>query len=287
MRFTMSALFLLLAACAPAERPADEYCERSVDMFCDYYTRCDRMAAESLAECKTNFLEACNAVYEPHYVALAEQGLLTLSTEGLRECAAHLETVTCDQQIFDLDGGCASVWQGQAPAGAPCGLGIESFVCDAASTCVIGLDLCGTCEATVPVGAPCDEARCEATASCIEGTCVARALPGEACGDARACVMGASCIDEVCVAPTIAAVDEACGQGVRCPYKSACVGGVCVEAALQGEACGAEITCASGWCEDGTCAPLKDGGEACEGAIECRSLSCDEVCAELPGVCFE
>lgn len=266
---------------------AREYCATTADAFCGYYVRCGRMAVNGVAECQEAFLEACSAVYQPHYIALEDAGLLELSVDGVDACAAHLETVQCDQQIFDLDGGCADVWRGLAPAGSPCGPGIDSFVCDDASTCVLDLSFCGTCEATVPVGASCEDARCEATASCVSGTCVARALPGEACGADQPCVLGASCSGGICAAPTIVGVGDACGASHRCPYKSACIGGQCVEAGLQGEVCGAQQPCASGWCDDGVCAPFREAGDPCDAGGECVSGVCDGVCADLPGACLD
>lgn len=292
---------LFFAACStepPTETSVDtdvaaaptaaDYCEVTADAFCSYYLRCGRMAVDSEAACKVAFLETCNAAYEPHYIALEQAGLLALSADGVDACVAHLGAVTCEAQIFDLDGGCSGVWQGLAPAGADCGLGIESFVCDDASTCVIGLDFCGSCQPTVPVDAACGpDARCEATASCVSGVCVARALPGDACGDAKPCVSGASCSSGVCAGPTIVAAGEACDQVRRCPYKSACAGGVCVEAALLGEDCGGAVTCASGWCDAGTCVALGDGGATCTSGSQCFSGACDGTCVALPGVCFD
>lgn len=286
----MARFLLLLAtlgtACQPEARPAQEYCERTADMFCDYYLRCGRMAADTPESCRATFLEACTASYQPHYVALEARGELRLTTAGLQACADHLATVPCGQQIFDLDGACSTMWEGLAPAGSACGPGIESFVCDGQSTCVIGPDLCGTCEPTVPVGASCEEARCTAEAACVAGTCAPRGLPGQPCDEEQRCVSGAWCDEGTCTGPTFVAVDEPCDQARRCPYKSHCIEGFCVEASLLGEPCGSERGCASGWCDQGTCAPFKHGGEPCTSGLECHSRACDETCVDLPGVCF-
>lgn len=281
-------LLVALSACAPEYRPAEEYCERTVDAFCGYYLRCDRIVAASPEECENTFLETCNAVYEPHYVALEAEGLLALSTDGMKACEAHLAEVACDDQLTDLQGGCDAMWEGQAGSGDACGLGIESFVCDAATTCVIGLDLCGTCQPAKAVGEACGEGdRCRPPGECVEGTCVAAGLPGDACDDDTPCVLGAWCEEGACVAPAIVGVGDDCDVENRCPYKSACIGGVCVESGLHGESCGNDRICASGFCDEGTCAPLRAAGEACEQAFQCAAGSCDEVCGALPGVCFE
>ncbi|MCA9513841.1 MAG: hypothetical protein KC635_02760, partial [Myxococcales bacterium] len=236
----------------PAFLPATDYCEAAVDVFCPYYLRCGRMAVPDLATCREVFAETCEARYEPVYAALADLGLLRLSRGGLDRCATHLETVACEAQMNDLDLGCSGVWVGQREAGAACGLGIESFVCAPATACVLGLDFCGTCEPAAAVGETCgDDARCAPTASCADGACVARGLPGDACGgDADPpCVTGASCAAGACAGPTIVAVGDTCDQTHRCPYFSACVGGTCRQAVRLGAACSATAPCGAGTCD--------------------------------------
>lgn len=300
---TVPAAVLALAACAtcatePAATPgpppepvtAAGYCEATVEMFCDFYLRCGRMAVSSLEECHTTFLEVCNGRYEPHYVALEARGELVLSPEGLAACRAHLATVECSQQVFDLDGGCQAMWQGQVPAGGSCGPGIESFVCDRASTCVIGLDLCGTCQPTVAEGESCGEtAHCTTAAECLSGLCVRRALPGEPCGAAQPCVLGTGCVEGVCQAAPIVGLFEACDAQHRCPYRAACIAGQCVQTGLAGDPCEVTLPCASGFCDGANgCVPLLAGGEACEGPGQCVSSVCDGgSCVALPGPCFE
>lgn len=268
--------------------PAAEYCERSVDVFCPYYLRCGRMAVPDLESCRIAFLEACNARYEPQYAGLEAAGALQLSAEGLAACAAHLETVACEQQLFDLDGGCAGVWEGLGTAGDPCGPGLESFVCDGDHTCVVTLDFCGTCEPAVAVGEPCEpgEVRCAGAAACVDGTCVARGLPGEPCGDAAPCVVAATCVDGTCRGFTTVAEGDACDRARRCPYRAACVEGRCVATPLLGAACDPAVGCASGRCVDGTCEPLLDDGAPCTRAADCRGGLCDGTCRGLPSGCF-
>lgn len=282
----------LLTACDDAPRePGDPelaargYCEITVGVFCDYYLRCGRMAEDDMAACRSTFLETCNAVYEPHYAALADGDRLALSRDGLAECAAHLRQVDCEDQIFDLDGGCASLWVGKVEAGGECAPGIESFVCDDASTCVLGLDLCGTCEPAVGIGDPCADNRCKPPGTCVDDVCVAGALPGDACGDVQPCVSGAWCDDDVCVTYAYVGLGDPCDATHRCPYRSACVGSTCQQSALLGETCG-PAGCASGWCDAGVCALLGAEGDACTGGWQCLSGACDGTCVGLPGVCF-
>ncbi len=277
-------------AAPDAEVPrAADYCERTVDVFCPYYLRCGRMAVPDVETCRAVFLEACNARFEPHYAALEREGRLALSAEGITACAEHLETVECSQQLFDLDGPCSGVWQGLGEAGAPCGPGLESFVCASDHTCVLGLELCGTCEPAAPVGAECEPGvlRCVNVASCVEGVCVARQPPGRGCGEELPCVLGARCVEGVCQGFDVVGEGEACGQGRRCPYKAACAGGVCVATPLLGEACEPTVGCASGRCVEGRCEPLRGPGEACAEHGHCVSGICEGTCAPLPSACFQ
>lgn len=286
---------LALAACEPAPERAPQqttsaraYCELMAAPFCDYYLRCGRMAVDDLAGCRAAFADACEHRYEPYYAALAESGRLALSVDGMGACAAHLREVACEDQLGDLDGACGEMWVGLAAEGAACGPGIDSLVCEAGTSCVLDLSFCGTCEATVPVGAACGEARCADGASCVGGTCVADARPGEPCDEAQPCAIGTWCEEGLCVAPEIVGAGEACDQRRRCAYKAACVGGTCVETGLLGEPCSREVPCASGWCDGGTCAPAGEGGAACSGPVECLSGRCQGgSCAPLPGACFD
>ncbi|MCO4748096.1 MAG: hypothetical protein KC912_25100 [Proteobacteria bacterium] len=234
-------LLLFLTACGeptveePEANPptASEYCETTADMFCDYYMRCGRMAAASVEECRDVFLESCNGQYEPHYVALEAQGLLTLSESGIESCASHLASVECADQHYDLEGDCVDMWQGQAQEGEPCGLGIESFVCGDGTECTIGLDFCGTCTpddgepptaptwTVVGVGDTCDASlRCPYRSECIGQVCVQTPLLGESCDSSLPCATG-FCGDGTCVALVEA--------GATCDTGAACISGVCGE----------------------------------------------------------
>ena len=130
----LSIALALLVACGSDPKPfvpsgAVDYCEAIEPFFCDFYVRCGRMAVADVASCKDAFLTSCNAVFEPRYVELEAAGLLALDLDGIAACEAHLETVACDQQIQELDGPCGTMWVGQQPAGASCGLDVEFFVC--------------------------------------------------------------------------------------------------------------------------------------------------------------
>ncbi|MEW5849433.1 MAG: EB domain-containing protein [Myxococcota bacterium] len=265
------------------------YCERTVEMFCGFYLRCGRMAVDSLEECRAVFRETCNGRYEPRYVMLEEASLLTLSPSGIMACEAHLATVSCEQQIRDLDGPCQGLWVGTQPAGAPCGFDVESLVCAPGTACVLSLTLCGTCRTAAEPGQACGgEITCGADSSCEGGTCVRRALPGETCANGERCVVGATCTEGVCRGPSYVGVGESCNQTARCAYKSVCTQGTCREAALVDEDCGNGTACASGYCRSGVCAALLPVGETCTGPDQCASASCVEgTCAPIPGVCFQ
>ncbi len=258
------------AAPLPEVLDPTQYCELGVAVFCDFYLRCGRMAVPDVAACEVTFVEACNARFEPTYVALAEAGLLTLSRAAMDACQAHLATVECDQQIFDLDGPCRDVWQGQQVQGGACGPGIESFVCVEGTACVLGLDFCGTCELAVPTGGACEPGvRCGPSDACRDGICVPRPGVGEVCDGTIPCILGAACgTDGLCAGDEWVTVGALCDQDRKCPYKSVCSGGACVETVLVGGACTSSAGCASGECSEGECVPFSDSSVslACTGS---------------------
>lgn len=266
------------------------YCEAIVDFFCDFYVRCGRMAVDSVEACRDPFLETCNAGIEHRYVDLEDAGLLSLDADGLAACEAHLDQVACEQQVFELTGPCAGVWRGHQPAGAACGLDVESFVCAPTTACVLGLDLCGECRTTAPIGGDCSasDTTCAADAFCDAGQCRARIQIGQPCGTDDRCVLGGSCESGACVGRTFVAVGESCDADRRCPYLAACIAGTCVQAARLGESCAQDALCESGRCgASGVCeAPLADGAPCSTGA-HCASGSCDgQTCQPLPSGCF-
>jgi len=278
------------AGVTPAYVEAADYCESIAPFFCAYYMRCNRMAGvDDVATCEETFLSSCNDGYEQRYVDLAEAGLTQLSSSGIDACAAHLDDVACEEQIRDLDGPCALMWEGTSPEGSACGLDVEGFVCQPGTACVLDLSFCGTCEAGGVVDDTCETGLdCLGELQCVDGVCRERALPGQACDDDVRCVVGAVCDANVCVGPTVVQPGGGCDQRNRCAYKSACIGGVCVELPLVGESCDAAQGCASGFCSVGTCTARQDAGTTCSSHDQCRSRQCiDDVCTPLPGGCLQ
>lgn len=273
---------------------ASEYCERVEAFFCDFYLRCGRMAGvTTVEECRAVFREQCNARYEQRYVGLEAAGLLELSAEGIAACRDHLESVSCEEQIRDLDGACGAMWVGKQPAGGRCSYDVESLVCEPGTACTLGLDFCGECRPAIEDGGACGEASsepvsCGPNASCVGGVCKARIPVGQPCGEGDLCVLGASCTNGVCRGPTYVGLGESCDQVRRCPYKSHCEGGVCVEDVLLGESC-RDADCSSGWCSsEETCEALLPAGAACVSSLQCASMLCyDGRCRDLPGPCFD
>lgn len=269
---------------------ARTYCAATRELFCDYYMRCGRINATDKQECLALFDETCHAVYQPRYIALEDAGALAISASGVEACRAHLEVVACDQQRSDLDGPCAQIWQGRRPVEAPCAPGIESLVCQADSTCVLTTNGCGSCRATVPAGSACgpDVARCESGASCVEGRCVMRGLPGQACDASSPCAIGLSCADGACRGPQIVAVGQPCDQGSRCPYNALCEEGICQAQRAIGESCEASRQCRSGRCEPSAkvCSPRQALEQPCASSDECQSGRCDQgLCAPFLSFC--
>lgn len=267
---------------------AEVYCESIVSFFCDFYLRCGRVVAPDAATCRTYFLSACNERYEPRYVALERAGLLELSPAGIATCRTHLSSVQCEAQIRDLDGPCDAMWFGKSPAGSPCGLDVESFVCGPGTSCVLGLDLCGECRSKASLGEACGSGTvCGSSAECLEGSCVARPEPGQSCGAEPSCVLGASCVAGTCQGPSYVGAAAACDRERRCAYGSTCVGGVCVAGGGYGDPCAGDRPCALGRCLGSACAPLAHEGDACATALDCAEGPCASGrCQSLPGACF-
>lgn len=188
--------------------PTLDYCTATADAFCTFYLRCGRMVADDLGDCRVAFAQGC-ARYDARYDDLVDAGLLTLSADGVAACVAHLATVACEDQPRDLSGPCATMWVGTSPAGAPCGLDVESFVCEPGTTCRLDLSLCGECAVGEPSSGggaptlavengPCGgDVRCPYRSTCLDGTCHRDALLTEGCGPSTACTAG-RCVDGTC-----------------------------------------------------------------------------------------
>jgi len=292
VRFVVVAI--LLAACGSdssefVPKGASDYCEAIEPFFCEFYVRCGRMDVATAAACKDSFLESCNLVYEPRYVDLEAAELLELSVEGIAACRAHLETVACDQQIQELSGPCADMWIGQQPAGATCGLDVESFVCAPDSECVLGLNLCGMCRPVVAIGATCTAGTdsCGPEGFCDMGTCKARVRNGDPCGTMDRCMTGSSCDAGVCTPPSFVANGATCDQRHRCPYLTACVGGTCQSTAALGASCTNDGACELGSCELNVCTEPQANGAACSRQAQCSSGLCDGgMCQPRPSACI-
>ena len=234
------------------------------------------MAVDSMDECREVFLETCNERYEPIYVALVDAGLLSLSSEGTESCKEHLRSVECDRQVFDLDEGCSQMWIGAGGEGAPCSVGIESFVCGPALSCEIGPSLCGECRTSAFLGKRCvNDPDCIGDYICIDGECAPRGRPGDDCEESSQCAVGTRCDENVCRSFIRARVGEPCDQIRRCPYRSVCSGGVCVKTHALGEPCTPNVGCMSGFCDE-VCQPLKPIGAPCQFAMECRHARCTD-----------
>ncbi|MBL4634853.1 MAG: hypothetical protein JKY56_13355 [Kofleriaceae bacterium] len=273
----------------PAMRTAAEYCEAIGPMYCDFYMRCGRMHAADISECLSNFEQSCNAKYEPGYVGLGNAGFLRFDVRSVEACEAHLSDVACEQQVFELMGPCRALWEGQVIAGGSCGLGLEYFVCDAESECVISLDFCGTCYPVVALGELCTpgETSCGPSAFCQEGSCKARRKNGESCDDADRCYAGSACDSGLCTGPDFVELGDTCDRSHRCPYMTECIGGTCAQAVLHGEACSGEVPCGTGYCELGLCVPPQENGSTCSQSSQCASGQCiDMKCLARPSACL-
>ncbi|HEY4176420.1 MAG TPA: hypothetical protein VGM90_06295 [Kofleriaceae bacterium] len=270
---------------------AKDYCEAIEPFFCDFYVRCGRMDVATAAECTANFLESCNAVYEPRYVGLEMAGLLTLNVDGIAACKAHLDTVACDQQFQELSGPCAGMWRGTQTSGEACGFDVESFTCSPGTQCVLDLTLCGTCKPEIANDQTCTPGTdtCAADAFCDAGTCHARIPNGGACQPADKCLLGSACTNGTCQSPTFVKRGEVCDQAHRCPYLTVCTGGTCKSTTAVGGTCTNDGVCELGFCDAGTCAEPRDVGQPCDHPSGCSSGMCSGMggtCLPRPSACF-
>ena len=274
---------------------ATAYCESIAPLFCPFYQRCGRMDVASDAECRQAFVESCETRFEPRFLPLAALGLLELSQAGLEACGAHLDTVACDEQFFELEGPCADIWRGTVPAGGVCGLDTETFVCAPGTACTLTVSFCGTCEAILDDGAVCrvgDEGSagtCGPGGTCGDAdVCEVRPTVGEACVDGGTpCALPARCSDDgVCRHPAYVGVGDACDNNNRCPYLSRCSGSVCVATVPRGGSCSESFECDAGsYCDDGACAALSVDGP-CTVDDACASGTCEAGrCAPFSTLC--
>ncbi len=275
----------------PAFLSAVDYCESIAPFFCDFYLRCGRMVAATAAECRSLFLESCNAKYEPRYEMLEDAGMLRLSAVGVEACRSHLSAVACSEQPSDLFGPCGEQWRGTRPASSKCGFDVESLVCEPGTSCRLSLSLCGTCEAHLPLGGACgDGGRCDPEAQCLDGVCTRRALPGKPCDAQRRCIVGATCTSGgVCQGPAWVGLNQPCDAQRRCPYGASCLSGSCRASSRLGGPCGPLTACSTGFCaaDAGVCVELLPLGASCTGPTACQSGYCVAgTCARIPGACF-
>ncbi len=295
---------ILLASCADANHDSTQpaptqnpwvstYCETMMEAYCGFYLRCGRIVATDLEACRSLFLESCNGRYERWYGALADAGLLTLAATGIENCQTHLATVACENQVKDLDGPCVQMWVGAQGPGAPCGLGIESLVCEPGTTCVLDLSFCGVCRTEVGPDDVCDSNRvCGNAGNCQNGMCVARTNPGGACAEFGDCLAGLSCVDNLCTGPSYVGAGSPCDMMQRCVYGTTCIGGTCRPQARLLAPCSDTEPCVASYCdtsagEPGQCVPFKEPGDACTTSGECLfSLCIAGVCNNLPSSCF-
>lgn len=284
------------------ELVATDYCEQLAPIFCPFYLRCDRInvdgttdAADELDACIAAFATSCEAGFEPRFTPLADDGLVTLSRAGLDACAAHLDTATCDEQLFELSGPCAGIWEGSVDVGGACGLDAASFVCRPGTTCVIDLSFCGTCDVVLALGDVCRDGdndvagTCGPAASCgDDDVCVARPTVNEACvAGGVPCVAPASCGDDgVCHEPAVVVVGEACDRDRRCGYRARCANAVCVATVGPGGACAVDDDCDAGFCVDDVCVAVHAVGEACSDDRECSTGCIDGACAGFVSGCL-
>lgn len=142
----------------------------------------------------------------------------------------------------------------------------------------------GSISVVVPMTLACRGLRCDPSATCVEGACVAATCAGEGCGcvTAEDCAGGASCAAPECVAGACLPTpdDGSCGAGRRCDPVVGCVPSGCAPS-CDGRACG-DDGCG------GSCGECAAPDTCVEGACTCvpRTGECsDDGCGGWLGDC--
>lgn len=207
----------------------------------------------------------------------------------------------CDPWLVCADGRCAGAGEGEACTSKVCGNGL---VCPASGVCTsevgpgetccgfvgfcdVGVCLSGACAPVGHIGCPCsDDRECPWDVSqCIDGTCVARPMPGEPCATDGAQCFGSICADGACRG--IHAGEGPCGHDLDCDPGLSCVQvptGHCARLLAENEACvpdaldamcGSGLFCASAG-SGSRCEPRAAIGEPCSATLPCvETVSCD------------
>ena len=239
---------VVLVAAASCGGGVDSSCGSYFDALVNFFNECGAAGLLTInSSDRAAFVQDC--------VALSKAPGASNIGSQLDQCASSLSSATlCTLQ------GLSCKLAGSQPNGAPCATSAQCSggVCDSSGTTNPTSEIvCGVCASDVPVGGSCTgTATCDpASGSCVNGTCVAYATQGAACGTtAPSATCGGSllCTNGTCQpAPT---QGQACTTQCLLPYR--CISGTCAQAVAQGGACkSGEVDCASGLvCTNGQCA---------------------------------
>lgn len=257
---------------APNDAPEDALdlaalqaaCAKYSTAWCKTYEFCAPAIADFIGvgpECEARQAKDCIA-----------GGIATDSTRtppAIEDCAQLMASQSCDKLFWG--GGLPCLPGGLRPGAAACAVDAqcESGLCNAIDAA------CGTCQATLGLGKPCDGTIgwCSSALGlrCENGVCKKTGFDGDACGPKLACHSFFECMNGVCTKPT-GGPGDACTQPSCDPMKGSfsCVNGVCssTSVASLGEPCPYSYPdgtyCEYGaFCQKGVCVASPKEGQAC------------------------
>ncbi len=246
---------------------------------CDRIAACEPGAMALLgfpdsATCKSYFVDQCN-----EEIAAPHSGL---TASLAQQCGDAIAAASCADFLMTAPISSACLPKGGTiPNGGSCS---TPWQCASGRCSVPGLNQCGTCVATIPLGQPCDN----------------NGLLGAACADGLVCALTpTSATTQVCAKPV--AMGAACADPAVCPGDGYCdpTTQVCSKLPAIGQACdpnavvfcdptqaGATCDSTTSTCEavgapDGGCATV-DGGYGTCGSVFLRiGVACttSDICA--------
>jgi hypothetical protein len=267
----------------------------------------------SLEQACTDFAQAyrtwehtcLHVAAEPDEAALvardAQACALTYGAPGSQVGASYWQDCTWQVTTDTTCGSykCPDFAAGTLGIGAPCLAGVQCASLFCGGTNVVGTGgkalagtvQCGTCQAPLPAGAPCNGITdaCEVGLSCFSGSCRVQGAGGDPC------VVWADCaFPNVCLSTgtcgSVLPDGAACGNSGDCASKTGCdvTAKICmpVHYGQGGQPCDGHVNrCESGLCDTATgiCPTVLTTGAACKPTDPTQTCGVDERCFE--GTC--
>jgi hypothetical protein len=227
------------------------------------------------------FNDACPGTCQ-EFAAETEEcgGYPAISCDSSADLWCNYQTDTCEPRA-GVDEDCSQT---------PCADGLICHSDEGTLTCIEGLELGDTCDAS--------DDRCTNSTFCSDGTCVSQADTGQSCRFDHHCPYGDSCLDQDGTGSNAPGICRArgddgsvCYKDFDCQSELRCVDNACTALPVEGEPCD-EGFCAPGlWCrheamgDTGECRALGEEGDDCSHGDGSSSPS--EGCVGNELVCID